>query len=397
LRVNSQTQGARGLRLLAALVAINGLGFSGAMSVPLWLPDALRQDRMSDQAVGLLASGELAGGAIMIILSALFLRRFSPRHVVYCAGLLASIGYGCAAFHAIPVFAAGILLAGAATGACLPIVNSVAAGSGRATQIFPLLVTIQVAFGMLFYAIVPFLQVRFDPAIIFVILSGLGVLNLLTARWLPTVNAPQDGPAATAPKTRLGEVAALAGLTLLFMGHESIISYVVILGEHHAMSRELVGAVLSTMMATSLLAPITGAWLSKGRDFSVVIASTMSTSASVMILMAFAPNWLLFSACVLVLNFCTTLLVPLFYCRLAELNPHGGAGAMAPACLIVGASAGPTIGVLAGAGAYPLRLAAAAATCLLFGALAQIIARRRGRSSPPAGLPLTGGFAEPGL
>ncbi|HTU12176.1 MAG TPA: hypothetical protein VMG08_14890 [Allosphingosinicella sp.] len=347
------------------------------MSVPLWLPDVLRGDRMSDHAAGLLASGQLAAAAIMIVLSALLLKRFSPRLIVRGAGLLAALGYGGAALDALPLFVAGILLAGAAAGSCLPIVNGVAARSGYATRIFPLLVTIQVAFGMAFYATVPALQQWAGPWVIFAVLAGLGVINLLTAGWLPEAARVETGPAAKVSGITSGEIAALAGLTLLFMGHESIISFAVILGEGHGMSRELVGSVLSAMMASAILAPAAGAWLSRGRDFAILIAVIMAVSASVMIVLGAAPDWLLFSACVLFLNFCTTLLVPLFYCRLAELNPHGSAGAMAPACLIVGASAGPTIGVLAGAGTAPLRLASVAAACLLAGALAQVLARVR--------------------
>ncbi len=219
---------------------------------------------LSATRIGLLASADLTGIALMTATAPWWLRRVSWRPTVLASlAAFLLINMVCFAIRSFWPLLCVRLLAGLTAGVAYPVALAGVLDTTRADRNTGLLISLQVVFGAAGVYAIDAVRLAWRLDAFYVFLSGWLLITLLvSARWYPEdpADRPASGPMAWRSLAGRGSLVA-AGTALYFLMIGAVWGYLEGIAREAGLSLEQTGTALSVGLVVSLLGSGAAAWL----------------------------------------------------------------------------------------------------------------------------------------
>jgi len=382
-RLRARAPGLSAIAETAAMAACNSLGYSVSLAVPFWVVDLPTRLHLPPWWGGVAASLELLSAALANVAAAAFLARAPLRASAAVAVGVLILGSFLAAADATPLAFLGLALIGSASGTLLAVANRCAARARSADRIYAVLAGLHLLYGVLFFLIVPALQLRFGPDSIFVILAVIAALFAPGILGLPRESAPVAQRAGGSQVFPLRAALALLALALLFVGQEGVLAYIIPLGAARGLDRLQVAHLLAFASGLSFLAPVAAAFLAGRVRYAPALAVAALLIVADMVMIWRIDHAAAFCAGVLSLQWLVLFCVPFCFAYLSRLDDAGRGAAMGPAMILFGAAFGPALGGWVASAAGPPAVAAASAIWIFSAAAIFLLSGLAARGRQP--------------
>lgn len=345
----------RGPRLLA-LTALMLLSFSALIAMPFNISGIVGSFGISNAAAGLVATVEMAAVALSSLLFSQLAPRLRPR-IVYAVALSVIIVMNLATILApdVTVLYLTRACAGAAAGAVVATVMSIAGRSTTPETTFGVINSCVGVMGMMLALLLPQAlklysmsgEIAMSPADgLYLVYMCFGLLALVFVRLAPV---PPPVPVAHADAPPLAPLPiygwlALLGLGILFFGHALLAVFIVEVGLAVPLTAEVIGVVFLFGSAFGVVAPLAAGWL--GTRFRAAIPVTLILLAIIVtgLLLASASTPLQFYLVGPFYAMMPVALMPFTLGALARVDPTGRLAGAHPAFVMLGSAAAPLSG-----------------------------------------------------
>ncbi|MCC5885396.1 MAG: MFS transporter [Gammaproteobacteria bacterium] len=345
----------KGPRLLA-LTALMLLSFSALIAMPFNISGIVGSFEISNAAAGLVATVEMAAVALSSLLFSQLAPRLQPR-TVYAVALAVIVVMNLATILApsVAVLYFTRACAGAAAGAVVATVMSIAGRSTAPETTFGVINSCVGVMGMMLALLLPQAlklhlvsgEVAMRPADgLYLVYLGFALLAMVFIRLAPVPPpvpvARPDAPAIS-PLPLYGWL-ALLGLGILFFGHALLAVFIVEVGLAVPLTAEVIGVVFLFGSAFGVVAPLAAGWL--GTRFKAAIPVTVILLAIIvfgLLLAAASTPWQFY----LVGPFYAMMpiaLMPFTLGALSRVDPSGRLAGAHPAFVMLGSAAAPLSG-----------------------------------------------------
>lgn len=345
----------KGARLLA-LTALMLLSFSALIAMPFNISGIVGSFEISNAAAGLVATVEMAAVAISSLLFAQLAPRLQPR-TVYAVALSVILLMNLATILApsVAVLYFTRACAGAAAGAVVATVMSIAGRSTTPETTFGVINSCVGVMGMMLALLLPQAlklhllagDMTLRPADgLYLVYLGFALIGMVFIRLAPVPPpvpvARADGP-AIAPLPLYGWL-ALLGLGILFFGHALLAVFIVEVGLGVPLSAEVIGVVFLFGSAFGVVAPLAAGWL--GTRFKAAIPVTVIVLAIIVfgLLLAKASSPWQFYLAGPFYAMMPIALMPFTLGALSRVDPTGRLAGAHPAFVMLGSAAAPLSG-----------------------------------------------------
>jgi len=345
----------KGPRLLA-LTALLLLSFSALIAMPFNISGIVGSFQISNAAAGLVATVEMAAVALSSLLFSQLAPRLRPR-TVYAVALSVIVLMNLATILApgVAVLYVTRACAGAAAGAVVATVMSIAGRSTTPETTFGVINSCVGVMGMMLALLLPQAlklhsisgEIAMRPADgLYLVYLSFGLLALVFIRLAPV---PPPVPVAQADAPPLARLPiygwlALLGLGILFFGHALLAVFIVEVGLAVPLTAEVIGVVFLFGSAFGVVAPLAAGWF--GTRFRAAIPVTVIVLAIVVfgLLLASASTPLQFYLVGPFYAMMPVALMPFTLGALARVDPTGRLAGAHPAFVMLGSAAAPLSG-----------------------------------------------------
>jgi predicted MFS family arabinose efflux permease len=320
-------------------------GFSGLITLPIWLAVASDEFALSSQMAGTVSAVQLASAALSSALISRLLGRINLRKSAMGAALLIVIGNViCALTGSLAGLMIGRILSGVGEGATLGSTNAWIARSARPVKTIAI-VQIAVAIGsVLAFFVFPRLAAEFGSMGVFFAVSGFAALAAVFVSALR-----EEAPAAADMARSAGTsfpVSSLLGIGVflcLYAAMQGVWAFLGKIGEGLGVPLSDTGDLLAIGALLALAGPIIANRLSTVLNQTRIVTLGLLASAVATLLIAASGQAILFSGAVLMIQIIALYNLTAIFSFLAILDPSGKAAAAAPAAINVGSAIGPLI------------------------------------------------------
>lgn len=329
----------------AAFVSLSTLGYSGSMTVPIWLHPTLERFDISVVQGGLLASLELGCIALAAIVTAacpssgkVFGRLMSALVISLVANVVV------ATTGQLAIFVGALALLGLSYGVLLAETTRSAARSDNSQRLFFLQ-----QFGLISFAVIFFTS---SPKAVAVIGAGapfmygvvLAAISLPLARLLPMPEITVGATTSLASHHRMALGMTFLAVVIAFLIQNAIFANIALAAAGANISFEALGNILAAGAIANILAPVAGirVGLKWGRTLPIVVGYC-GLALSVLLLTS-QRGVAVFTIGAIGLNLFLLFLYPYLKGLMARLDPSGRGAAAGPAFLMIGSAIGPALG-----------------------------------------------------
>jgi len=344
-KANIATRATEGWRkILGASMGIV-VGFSGLITLPVWLVLAADELAMNSQTAGIISAVQLASAAVSSTLISRLLSRIDLRKAAIIATLFVVAGNIFSAFSgSIAVLIIARILSGMGEGAALASTNAWIARSSAPAKIITI-VQVAVALGsVLAFFMLPRLAEGYGSTGVFLAIAGFAVLGAIS---LPALHA--------SPRTEKDiSGSAASGLTVsgfwgvgiflcLYAAMQGVWAFLGSISDSVGVTLSSTGDLLAVGAVIALAGPIIANRLSIifGQVATVTLGLLVSATATLLIVAS--GQIVLFSGAVLAIQLIALYNLTAIFSLLAELDSSGKAAAAAPAAINIGSAIGPLI------------------------------------------------------
>lgn len=328
----------------AAIILASCLGYSGLLSMPMWLGPVGKSLGLTSAAMGAMASAELAAAALVSLGASRLVGRDRIRWGAALGLLLIGLGnLGAAAAAGTGGLAGARIVAGFGEGLALTFVNASIANTDNAGRYFAWSqMGLNLFFvGLFYFSAVPWVVGRLGSTAVLLFLGSAALLFTALAAKLP-VASPKGTSTAVGSTRGQGTLwAALAGLAILFVGCQGAWAFLVTAGAAKGYSTAAVAHMLMISLGVGLAGPLVSRVLGGRYGWSFAVAFGLSVSG-VAVLIATQPiaaHW--FGMGAGIFNFATLSILTGYQSYLAVGDPSGRSVAAAPSVINLGAAVGP--------------------------------------------------------
>jgi len=345
----------KGPRLLA-LTALMLLSFSALIAMPFNISGIVGSFEISNAAAGLVATVEMAAVALSSLLFSQLAPRLQPR-TVYAVALAVIVVMNLATILApgVAVLYLTRACAGAAAGAVVATVMSIAGRSTAPENTFGVINSCVGVMGMMLALLLPQAlkvhlvsgELAMRPAdglyLVYLCFALLAMVFIRLAPVPPPVPVARPDAPALVPLPIHGWL-ALLGLGVLFFGHALLAVFIVEVGLAVPLTAEVIGVVFLFGSAFGVVAPLAAGWL--GTRFRAAMPVTVILLAILvfgLLLAAASTPWQFY----LVGPFYAMMpiaLMPFTLGALSRVDPTGRLAGAHPAFVMLGSAAAPLSG-----------------------------------------------------
>jgi predicted MFS family arabinose efflux permease len=385
---SNYSSGVLGFRRIAslevpALCIGNALGSCGIGAQPVWVAAFVTGGLLTPSEVGWLGSGELLLIAIGTLVVSAGGQRVSPRVIAVVAASVVAIANAVAMFPAVQTVVLGRLLSGLAMGALTASVTGVAARKLGAQRVLALIQAAVVLTISIVYFMSPILVGRYGPAGLFALIAGIGVVTAASAFFgLPDLSTEATPTTRIAGTPRLAPMLGCLALASIFVGVNTVFTYIVTIGTELGFGARTMGNVLAAVGPLAMLGPIAAHILGERAGLLRPLLLGLVVVAVDFFFLVSAGSPVLLCIYAAALNMALMFCVPYTIALIGRVDPSGRFPSAAPAFMMIGGAVGPKLGSELIGFAHFQALAAVAASCvavgiLLFVALGSAFPRRQ--------------------
>lgn len=320
-------------------------GFSGLITLPIWLAVAASEFSLSDQAAGAVSAAQLASAALGSALISRLLDRINLGKTAMGAALLVAAGnILCALTGSLLGLVIGRVLSGLGEGAALGSTNAWIARSSKPDKTIAI-VQIAVAIGsVLAFFVLPRLAAEYGTPGIFLAVAGFATLGALCVSALGGKDqARSDIANSASSRFSLPGLLGIGIFLCLYAAMQGVWAFLGRIGEGLGVALSSTGDLLAIGALLALAGPIVANRMSTAfsRVATVVLGLLVSAAATLLIASSGQPE--MFSGAVLAIQMIALYNLTAIFSFLAELDPSGKAAAAAPAAINLGSAVGPLI------------------------------------------------------